>query len=61
MGGRAFRALLGASTVFSRLAPDVDHKLRASGIEDLQRQFNFIGVPPEDPGKLEFGDLDIIQ
>ena len=60
MGGHAFRALLGANAVFPRMSPDVYHKLRASCIEALQRQFNFVGVPPEDPGKPDFGDVDIM-
>ena len=60
MGGHAFRALLGANAVFPRMTPDVYRKLRASCIEALQRQFNFVGVAPEDPGKLDFGDVDIM-
>ena len=60
MGGPAFRALLSANAVFPRMTPDVYHKLRASCIEALRRQSNFVGVPPEDPGKLDFGDVDIM-
>ncbi len=60
MGGHAFRTLLGANAVFPRMTPSVYHKLRASRIEALQRQFNFVGVPPEGPGKSDFGDLDIM-
>ena len=60
MGGHAFRTLLGASAVFPRMAPDVYQKLRASCMGALKHHFNFVGVPPEDPGKLDFGDLDIM-
>ncbi len=58
MSGHAFRTLLGANAVFPRMTPNVYHKLRASCIEALQRRFNFVSVPPEDPGKSDFGDLD---
>ena len=60
MGGHAFRARLGAKAVFPRMAPGVYHKLKASCTEALQRHFKFVGVPPEDPEKPDFGDLDIM-
>ncbi len=60
MRGHAFRALMGANAVFPRMTPDVYRKPRASCIEPLQRQLNLVGVPPEDPGRLDFGDLDIM-
>jgi hypothetical protein len=60
MGGHAFQALLGAKAVFPRMPPDVYRKLRASCIEALQHHFNFVRVPPEDPEKPDFGDLDIM-
>jgi len=60
MGGHAFLARLGAKAVFPRMAPDVYRKLRASCIGSLQRHFKFVGVPPEDPEKPDFGDLDIM-
>ena len=60
MGGHAFRVLLGANAFFPRMTPDVYRKLRASCIEALARHFKFVGVPPEDPEKLDFGDVDIM-
>jgi hypothetical protein len=60
MGGHAFRVLLGANAVFPRMTHDVYRKLRASCIEALEHQFHFVGVPPEDPEKPDFGDVDIM-
>ena len=42
------------------MAPDVYRKLRASCIRALQHHFNFVSVPPGDPEKLDFGDVDIM-
>jgi len=60
MGGHAFQARLGTKAVFPRMAPDAYRQLRASCIEALQPHFNFVCVPPEDPEKPDFGDLDIM-
>lgn len=60
MGGHAFLARLGAKAVFPRMAPDVYYNLRSSCIVALQRHFKSVGVPPEDPEKPDFGDLDIM-
>jgi hypothetical protein len=42
------------------MAPDVYRKLKASCTEGLKHHFKFVGVPPEDPEKPDFGDLDIM-
>ena len=60
MGGHAFQVLLGTKAVFPRMTPGVYRKLRASCMEALQQHFKFVGVPPEDPEKPDFGDLDIM-
>jgi len=52
--------LLGANAVFPRMTPDVYRKLRMSCIETMKHQFKFVGVPPEDPEKPDFGDVDIM-
>ena len=56
MGRHVLWAPLGANAVFPGIKQN-----KSIFIKALQRQFKFVGVPPSDPGKLDFGDLDIME
>lgn len=58
MGGNAFSEHLPAA-VFPRMPSAFYNTLKARVISRLEVLYHFVAVPPEAPGKLDHGDLDI--
>jgi hypothetical protein len=59
MGGNAFSEHL-PTAVFPRMPPAFYNSLKARIIPRLEALYHFVAVPPEAPGKLDHGDLDIL-
>ena len=59
MGGNAFSERLPAA-VFPRMSPAFYSSLKARIVPRLEVLYHLVTVPPEAPGKLDHGDLDIV-
>ena len=59
MGGNAFSEHL-PTAVFPRMPPAFYNSLKARLIPRLEALYHLVVVPPEAPGKLDHGDLDIV-
>ncbi|PIL22566.1 hypothetical protein GSI_15255 [Ganoderma sinense ZZ0214-1] len=59
MGGKAFKNLLPNAT-FPRMHPTVYNALKAKFLPILQSLYAYAAVSPEAPGKVNYGDLDIV-
>jgi hypothetical protein len=59
MGGNAFSEQL-PTAVFPRMSPPFYNSLKARIVPRLEALYNLVLVPPEAPGKLDHGDLDIV-
>jgi len=59
MGGNAFSEQL-PTAVFPRMPPPFYNSLKSRIIPPLQDLYHLVVVPPEAPGKLDHGDLDIL-
>ena len=59
MGGNAFSEQLPTAT-FPRMPPAFYNSLKARIIPRLEALYHLVAVPPEAPGKLDHGDLDIV-
>ena len=59
MGGNAFSEQL-PDAVFPRMPPAFYNSLKARIIPRLETLYHRVVVPPEAPGKLDHGDLDIL-
>ena len=59
MGGNAFSEQL-PTAVFPRMPQAFYNSLKARVVPRLEALYNLVAVPPEAPGKLDFGDLDIV-
>ncbi|KAF9046560.1 hypothetical protein BJ165DRAFT_1527644 [Panaeolus papilionaceus] len=59
MGGSAFSERLSAAA-FPRLPPPVYCSLKARLLPLLQQHYSYVGVPEEEPEKLDHGDIDFI-
>lgn len=60
MGGHAFQATLGANALFPRMTHATYQRLKTFCVSKLQNYFNYVEVAPEDPEKLDYGDLDVL-
>lgn len=58
MGGNAFSEQLPAA-IFPRMPPAFYNSLKARVIPRLEALYGLVAVPPEAPGKPNYGDLDI--
>ena len=59
MGGNAFSERL-PTAVFPRMSPAFYSSLKARIVPRLEVLYHLVTVPPEAPGKLDHGDLDIV-
>jgi len=59
MGGNAFSEQL-PTAVFPRMSPAFYNSLKAQILPRLEALYHLVTVPPEAPGKLDYGDLDIV-
>ena len=59
MGGNAFSERL-PTAVFPRMSPAFYNSLKARIVPRLEALYHLVTVPPEAPGKLDYGDLDIV-
>ena len=59
MGGNAFSERL-PTAVFPRMPPAFYNSIKARIIPRLEDLYHLVTVPPEAPGKLDYGDLDIV-
>jgi hypothetical protein len=59
MGGNAFSEQL-PTAVFPRMSPAFYNSLKARIVPRLEALYHLVAVPPEAPGKLDYGDLDIV-
>ena len=59
MGGNAFSERL-PTAVFPRMSPAFYNSLKARIIPRLEALYHLVTVPPEAPGKIDHGDLDIL-
>ena len=59
MGGNAFSERL-PTAVFPRMPPAFYNSLKARIVPRLEALYHLVAVPPEAPGKLDYGDLDIV-
>ena len=59
MGGNAFSEQL-PTAVFPRMSPAFYDSLKSRIMPRLGALYHFVVVPPEAPGKLNYGDLDIL-
>jgi len=58
MGGNAFSERL-PNAVFPRMSPAFYNSLKARILPRLAALYHLVAVPPEAPGKIDYGDLDI--
>lgn len=59
MGGNAFKHL-GDAAIFSRMSPTIYQTLKTSRLTSLSKLFSHVAVPPEDPEKADYGDVDFM-
>lgn len=59
MGGNAFSECL-PTAVFPRMSPAFYNSLKARIVPRLEALYHLVTVPPEAPGKLDYGDLDLV-
>ena len=59
MGGNAFSEQL-PTAVFPRMSPAFYNSLKARITPRLEALYHLVAVPPEAPGKLDYGDLDVV-
>jgi len=59
MGGNAFSERI-PTAVFPRMSPSFYNSLKARVVLRLEALYHLVTVPPEAPGKLDYGDLDIV-
>jgi hypothetical protein len=59
MGGNAFSERL-PTAVFPRMSPAFYNSLKARVVPRLEALYQLVSVPPEAPGKLDYGDLDLV-
>jgi hypothetical protein len=59
MGGNAFSERL-PTAVFPRMSPAFYNSLKARITPRLEALYHLVAVPPEAPGKLDYGDLDVM-
>lgn len=59
MGGNAFSERL-PTAVFPRMSPAFYNSLKARIMPRLEALYHLVAVPPEAPGKLDYGDLDVV-
>jgi len=59
MGGNAFSERL-PTAVFPRMPPAFYGLLKARIVPRLEALYHLVAVPPEAPGKVDYGDLDIV-
>lgn len=60
MGGKAFASSLGSSAAFPRMSPAVYAALKTYVVTRLEPECGPVHVAPEDPGKVDYGDLDVV-
>jgi len=59
MGGNAFSERL-PTAAFPRMSSAFYNSLKARIVPRLEALYHLVAVPPEAPGKLDYGDLDIV-
>jgi len=59
MGGNAFSERL-PTAVFPRMSSAFYNSLKARILPRIENLYHLVAVPPEAPGKLDYGDLDIV-
>ena len=59
MGGNAFSERL-PTAVFPRMSPAFYNSLKARITPRLEALYHLVAIPPEAPGKLDYGDLDVV-
>ena len=59
MGGNAFSERL-PTAVFPRMSPAFYNSIKDRIVPRLEALYNLVAVPPEAPGKIDYGDLDIV-